>query len=103
VVTFPWRPLALVITGTNITWKGSTARTSSASGVPDAGNPLSDSSPSAMAFPGSTVAVIERFDWISDLSRMTFHELLSVASSGASGVVRPGAGIVSSAIASPFA
>ena len=70
-------------TGTNRTLKVELVRTSSASGVPDAGNLLSPSFDSATVLSGSTSARIERFGWISALGTATFHDFESELSSGA--------------------
>src|SRR5690242_10071257 len=60
VVTLPTEPLALCSTGTNRTLKVEAVRTSSGTGVPDAGKLLSASLASAMALDGSTSARMDR-------------------------------------------
>src|SRR5690348_13679822 len=94
-VTLPRRPLAACTTGTRCTVKVDVVWTSMAIGVPDEGNVLLVSSPSATRLSGSTSARMERPGWISEPGTGTFQEALTLPSSGQSGTDGPGGAMVS--------
>jgi hypothetical protein len=82
---------SLVVTGTKVRWNGGSVRTSSAWGVPEAGQALLPSSLSRMALAGSASTSSLMPGWMRLAGTSWFHELARLPSLTDWGTAAPGA------------